>query len=463
MKVKTVSPRNPGSGNPHLHERSGRFRLNLFRSAFTFGFGVIVCAAIAAALPVAANAVTVTLHEYDNLGNVTSLHACMQSIPDIDFNGNLACYNLPVSSPGAFTVYKTYQWFYADKYWDIDTEFVGTYFANQNLDLKYQIASVVYSVPGQQSYVEYTNGSMLGTSTTNSTTWSAGVTETDNVSAKFSLFGIIAVGAGGSQSFGLTQTQTTSSTVTLQESATTSIRYPGPLSSAAGLDHDYDCTLVWLDPVSDIYAASATNIMWTGYSNNPSDTVNGVDSVCVYEMWLENPSEIGPQAPGVEKLLQRTWDTSGLGGLTSSDYAQILSADPFAENSAYNPNDTSRFSYLGYIMQYEPAPEGGQPITDTQTIQVQTSSSATNSSQTSYTVGYTADTDANFFVGNSFSVSGKYTTTDGWSSTVNNGTTYDATVSLTGPTYSADYTGPIDFQVWRDNVYGTLMLYPVND
>jgi hypothetical protein len=35
-----------------------------------------------------------------------------------------------------------------------------------------------------------------------------------------------------------------------------------------------------------------------------------------------------------------------------------------------------------------------------------------------------------------------------------------AQVSITGPACSADYTGDIHMQVWKDNAYGTFMLWP---
>jgi hypothetical protein len=33
--------------------------------------------------------------------------------------------------------------------------------------------------------------------------------------------------------------------------------------------------------------------------------------------------------------------------------------------------------------------------------------------------------------------------------------------SVTGPQSSDNYTGPVSFQVYRDNIYGSFMFYPL--
>jgi len=49
-----------------------------------------------------------------------------------------------------------------------------------------------------------------------------------------------------------------------------------------------------------------------------------------------------------------------------------------------------------------------------------------------------------------------------WSRTLNIGTGTTAALSITGPAFSDNYTGPTQMQVWRDNIYGTFMFFPVN-
>ena len=55
-----------------------------------------------------------------------------------------------------------------------------------------------------------------------------------------------------------------------------------------------------------------------------------------------------------------------------------------------------------------------------------------------------------------------YTTTNKNSSTVTSGTMQAANFSITGPASTDNYTGPTAMQVWKDNVYGTVMFFPEN-
>ena len=54
-----------------------------------------------------------------------------------------------------------------------------------------------------------------------------------------------------------------------------------------------------------------------------------------------------------------------------------------------------------------------------------------------------------------------YTSTNKWSSSINGGAGQTASLSITGPAAADNYTGPTTIQVWKDNVYGTFMFYPI--
>ena len=182
--------------------------------------------------------------------------------------------------------------------------------------------------------------------------------------------------------------------------------------------------------------------------------------------WLKNPSIIPSD---VLSVLARSWDTSGVGALTTADYEAILALDPLAASSSYNPNTDATHRYdlqAGYVFNYEPAAEGNNPITETFSVAAQSTSSAGQGASTSYSVGasLTADAEVNFIVafGANVKVSDTITNTSKWSSVVNSSTTKTASLSITGPAYTDNYTGPIQIQVWRDNIYGSFMFFPVN-
>lgn len=401
-------------------------------------------------LSINAHAATKAIRVTAQLGDVSGnpVHACIPALNGI-IPANLACYDFANLPLGAFSKTEVYDMPSTFGYWIITCYFIGTYFANADAYLKFQILGVDYAPPGSRSTVTYGGNTMLGTSTTNTQSWATDVslTATSPMGQDF----------GGSTVVDYTQssTSTSSNAITITDGNTEII--PGPASSAAGVDHDYDVIWVWLNPIAELQIYSSTNLKWQ-YAYNPEDDADEMEVIPLYVIWLKNPSLI---PSNVAARLARSWDTTGLGGLTAADYATILAADPFADNSAFNPNtDTSgRFDLEGgETISYEPPPAGGQPITSTQTESTQITSTLGQSATHSYSVAVSA-TQMTPYV--NFTESGKYTTTDGWSSIINNGTTKTASLSITGPSYSDDYTGPTVFQVWRDNVYGSYMFYPV--
>ncbi|HEX8758146.1 MAG TPA: hypothetical protein VF745_17550, partial [Steroidobacteraceae bacterium] len=83
----------------------------------------------------------------------------------------------------------------------------------------------------------------------------------------------------------------------------------------------------------------------------------------------------------------------------------------------------------------------------------------------SYSAGFTLDWSSKVDwvaeVASDIKLTNTYQWTDSWSSTINSQTGKTASYSITGPASTDNYTGPISFQVWRDNIYGSFMFYPV--
>jgi hypothetical protein len=334
-----------------------------------------------------------------------------------------------------------------------------------HLNVKFQIMGVDYAPPGARSTVNYGSSAMQGTSTTNSQTWVSSATESVTFTLGLDFLGLAHGTLSGTAAVGYSQQIDNTSTITVGTTTSTADIVPGPLSSASGVDHDYDIVWVWLNPLVTLVVEPNTNaVLWTGYAFNNEDDTRQMEVVPLYVHWLRNPATI---PANVAARLARTWDTSGNGGLTTTDYATILAADPFS-SASYNPNTDSqhRFDLQGnQAFNYEPPPDGGQPITETFSVATQTTSSQGQSAQNTYSTTFTVDfnTGANFIaaLGADTKISSMYTTTDKWSFTRNSSAGKTASLSITGPAVADHYTGPVAIQVWRDNVYGSFMFYPV--
>ena len=383
-----------------------------------------------------------------------------------------ACLTFTVTAPGAFAVNAAGSAIISGKAYSAQWEITGTWdypASSGALKLKYQVLGVDYAPPGAKSTVNYSGSTMQGTSTSNSFTWNnkTTLTVTASTKAKFLIFG-----GGGSlaASGSYEQEGDSSNSITISNTDSSTDIVPGPASSAAGIDHTYDVIWVWLNPELELAIPAPYQIQWSGYTYDAEDDAEEMEVKPLYVWQLQNPSLL---PAGLASRLARSWDTSGLGGLTSDDYTAILAADPFITNPAFDPNtDTSgRFDLqAGQSFNYDPAPPGGQPITQTYSVVSQTTTSAGKGSSDTRSVGATVDlnfgSNVNLTIFQaSFALDVKtsdtYTSTNKWSQSTNGAVGQTATLSITGPASTDNYTGPTTIQVWKDNVYGTFMFYPV--
>ena len=360
----------------------------------------------------------------------------------------------------------------------------------------YRIVGVVYAPPGSASYVQYTNTTMMGTST--STQGSFATNESSSIQVCETLSGasipLIKDNAKLCESYSNSFTQQTSnsSSIAINQTTTFVNKWPG---SSDGLDHGNDIVYVWLNPIAWFSFPSTnppqqTPIQFNGYSFDGADDYdNGseMEVVPIYLSQLLNPSTIATSDPTLYDRLQRTWaqpNVDGTGpGLTDADLAQIAAADPFSD-----PN---------YVFSVPSAPAGNLTSSDgrfTQTVNepliyqpgTATATPPTYSYQWAYTNTQTQGQGAtntsvegfaeeesvglDFFAGFTIDLkqSQSMTWTDGWNSLTTNMTGQTNQVSVTGPAYCAPgsttctpYTGPQEFNVYQDNIFGTFMMYPV--
>lgn len=343
-----------------------------------------------------------------------------------------------------------------------------------SLDLKYVVLGVTYAPPGAKSNVTYGGSTLLGTSTSLASTFMNNVSTSVSIgggAGSTSAPGIFGSSGGvtGTASTSYTQESDTSSSVAVTKSTSTSTVVPGPSNSAAGVNHDFDVVWLWLNPKVDVTVTSTSpnSVLWTGYTFDSRDPAGELDIIPVYVACLKAPTSTGCSLN--QSALSRSWDTTGPGGLIQTDFDQILTRDPFEVTASYNPNTdpTNRFDLVvGQVLPYTAPPNGGQPISSLYSIAYNTTTTAGQGAQDTYQVGFSLDTNfkgGSFFGDISVDLKNSNTTTwiNKWSTTQTNVVGQTASLLLTGPAVTDNYSGPNRLQVWKDNVYGTFMFFPI--
>jgi hypothetical protein len=332
---------------------------------------------------------------------------------------------------------------------------------------KYQVVGLTYAPPGAKSTAAYSDGFQSGTSNTTTSSFKAGVTVATTVTAGVDLFGILNGATTNTFTAGWEQLQSSTNTATVADTYSTGLVVPGPLSSALGVDHDYDTVYIWLNPAVDL-VVYPTGVDFVGYNWDARDTITGMDVVSLTIGQLRGTQAITDTT--LKARLNRTWD-SALGALTSVDFLAIAVSDPFYNTPSFNPNtDTSHRYELpnsqDLIFNYIPAAPGAQPTSETYTSSYTTTSTAGKSASTTYTLGYSVEGGASaaFLVALSgkIKVTNTFSYTSGWSSNITSGTSQAANFTIVPPLATDNYTGPTAMQVWKDNLYGTFMFYPEN-
>ncbi|HUQ11760.1 MAG TPA: hypothetical protein VM146_15700 [Steroidobacteraceae bacterium] len=335
---------------------------------------------------------------------------------------------------------------------------------------KYQVVGLTYAPPGSRSSANYANAFMNGTSTSHSSSFTTGITQTVSVTTGFNLFGVFNGQTTQSYSAGWSQQRDSSNSLRISQQISNELIVPGPASSSAGVDHDYDTVYVWLNPMIFTMVFPST-VTVGGYGYDTRDTITGMDVLPLTVGQLRGVQPIPLQAWA---RLNRTWDTA-LGGLTSVDLLAISQADPFAGNPGYNPNSdpTHRFELplsgnpplpANLIMNFTPVPPGGQPTGQVYSTSYSSTSESGRTAKDTYKVSHSLEGSASFLTGWStkLKTQAELSSSNQWSSTITNQTTQSARFTIFPPLASDNYTGPTAMQVWKDNVYGTFMFFPQN-
>jgi hypothetical protein len=362
---------------------------------------------------------------------------------------------------------------------------------------KYLVVGVTYVPPGPSSFVQYSTSTSFGTTTSLTNSFSATTSVSVSVSAGAKIAGWLngKLTVTGSTSETQSSSDSSSTTVSIQNLFTT--RLGGTPNAFSPVNHDYDLIWLWLNPVMlfKVYPrppSFPSVVTWNGYGYDATD--QPAMDIWPIEVGYLN-GHFGPLPFTDASVLARSWAVNQLyaqgqgPALTSADFANILRADPFA-NPGYSvtlsntatPATTvdGRFTISGAggggtqsFIYRQPAP-GGTPLTQTLTNTYGNTSTLGRSSSYQAQVGFGIDASmsASFFgvtFGSDIKFSRTLTHTHQSSSSVTSTTTQIDMLSVTGPPCGSStppcvpvYTGPPEFNVYQDNVFGTFMFNPVH-
>jgi len=333
---------------------------------------------------------------------------------------------------------------------------------------KYKIMGVVYTVPGEQSYVQYTDTTMMGTSTSTSSSFSTGVT------SSLEVCGGAGVGGNGTSICGtysnsFTQESDTSSSFATSQS-TSFINQWYPLDGPA-LDHGNDVIYVWVNPQAwyTMYPTSSTGttpLFWNGYTYDETDDSNNMEVIPLRLSWCQNPSLI---PTGVQGRLLRAWapnNTDGTGpAITDQDLLNITAADPFSNpkyavtiGSDGKTTTDGRFTQttngeLFYLQGNNETYNWSYSTTDTE------GQGGKNTYVQSFAIEVKNSASWIAHISFDWKESTSFTWTDQWNELMTQMMSQMNSVSIHG--WTPPYSGPDEFNIYQDNVYGTFMVNPV--
>jgi hypothetical protein len=348
---------------------------------------------------------------------------------------------------------------------------------------KYAILAWTYAPPGSKSNVIYNNSQLVGMSVSISDSFTDQVTQSLAVSHTFGVPNVPAVKAGTeittTVSNAYSEEQDSSNSVALSQTKTNITTIPGPASDAVGVNHDYDVVWLWLNPLLKLSfpAASPNSLTWGGFDYD-ADDIPEMDIYGVEMGWLNG--HFGTIRTDIRQVLDRTWAAGQLWpvgdgpALTDADFAAIIKANPFSDPTytvtvpvGSNTSSDGRFTVsTNQNVTYVPPGPGGNPTTQAYAANYSATESQGTASKYTLQTGFALEEKftGSFIAGLTldFKEGNTLTWTNQFSQTRTNTTNQTSSFSVTGPAASANYTGPTEFVVFQDNIYGTFMFYPVN-
>jgi hypothetical protein len=302
----------------------------------------------------------------------------------------------------------------------------------------YQLLFVVYAPPGTKggkssSMVDYGEGSTMGSSTSTASSFRSGISISANVGG--GIFAPATISAG----MDMAVTIADSTSLDVKKSTSWDIKVQGP--DKHGIDHDLDLYYLCLNPVLAISIVNGQHLTW-GYDA----AAVPLEIQYVYGAWLKNPASM---PPGLRTRLANA-------GLTHSDYAQILSANPFTSGTTIDPN---RFLPTSHTVPYEPPVAASAPVpTMTYLQKNEVTQSSGIKVDKEYGVNFSVEAGDDKFLGVfkvSLKVGGNLKWTNSSTSGMSTLSSQSATVTISGPSFG--YQGPTDVLVYWDTLFNTFM------
>jgi hypothetical protein len=298
---------------------------------------------------------------------------------------------------------------------------------------KYQILTLVYAPPGTNggqstSSVTYSSSSSNGTTLSTSNSFKDGTDITASVEG-----GPISASAD----FSFSATKTDASSLQSTKSKTFNISLNGP--AADGINHGDDLFYLWLNPNLSVAMDPGERLSWG----------LGVDGANMTIQWvsvseLQNPSSM---APGLKQQLDAA-------GLTQSDYATILTANPFA--SGTTTIDPTRYWLYNQSFPYEAPLAPSDPVpTESYTLTDSTTQTSTQTQEVQYGVSVSVEAGIQAPFSAKLKVSDSFQWTNTNSQSQQSQSSQTASVTIGGPAYG--YAGPTVLLVYWDSVYSSFM------
>jgi hypothetical protein len=329
---------------------------------------------------------------------------------------------------------------------------------------KYQIIGVIYAPPGPggtnslgSSYVDYTGTTGVGTNTSLSSSFQ----NSYNYSTSAGFLGVKLTGGAS-----WTQETDDSNSISINQTTSLSEKYPGlePAANISGLEHDNDIILVWINPAllctdeeewTTVSIPAQTQCLIydpKGLPGDPDDPDMDVVQLPVGELNGDY---------SLQTLNSDTYNILQNHGITSADYSTILSADPYASCGS----SISCVQDIGVnSTRFDSVPSAGITGFENNCTQEQytvtsseTSTQGQGASQT-YSVTNSLSGSESFLGTISEMLTSTQTWTNKWSELTTSMTGQTALLSVSEP--CSGYSGPSQFAVYKDNIYGSYMLYP---
>jgi hypothetical protein len=337
---------------------------------------------------------------------------------------------------------------------------------------QYIVVSVIYAPPGPggtsvKSSVNYTNTTELGTNTT----WSSSFTNANSYTTTASLLGVtgLLLGVSGSGGAGWTQETDDTQSIAINQTSSVSNIYSGlEPANVAGLDHDNDIILVWLNPALDCVSEPAWTVL----------PIPAATECIIYDPMMapgdpDNPLPDIVQLPvgelngdySLQSLNVDTYTILQNHGITSAEYLTIAKNDPYWDCNSSTSCVQTAGTVIGTNFQRFDLQTNAQVIDfgnngGTYVYPVVYQETSTQGEASSYSYSITNSfTGSEAFIGNiSELLKSTQTWTNKWAETTTTMVGQTATATIAEPL--SGYSGTSQFEVYKDNIYGTFMFYP---